>query len=170
MNNIDYIEDGPDLDELLKKISATYKECNKYDKYIEKDEEYIEDDDIEEEKINDKKKKNSSNNYYNKNEYPLNNNMNKYSYDNNKNLNVIKNKKVETFKKIDDIKNIIINEKKRKNSSTHGHIKNKNDNILRHLNVRRKRIVQSSDESDEIEKGTSKKSIIKYSKKRKSTK
>ncbi|SPJ11245.1 conserved Plasmodium protein, unknown function [Plasmodium sp. DRC-Itaito] len=169
MNNIDYIEDGPDLDKLLKKISATYKECNKYDKYIEKDEEYIEDDNMGEGEINDKKKKNSSNNYYNKNEYSLNNNMNKYSYDNNKTMNVINNKRVET-KKIDDIKNIIINEKKRKNSSKHGYIKDKNDNIFRHLNIKRKRIVQSSEESDENDKGTSKNSIIKYSKKKKSIK
>ncbi|KYN97850.1 hypothetical protein PGSY75_1203100, partial [Plasmodium gaboni] len=113
MNNIDYIDEGSDLDELLKKISATYKECNKYDEYIEKDKEFIEDDDIDEEQMNDKKKKKkNSNNYYNKNEYTLNNNMNKYTSDNNKNFNVT-NKKAESINKFDDLKNIIMNEKKR---------------------------------------------------------
>ncbi|CRG95973.1 conserved Plasmodium protein, unknown function [Plasmodium gallinaceum] len=146
--NIEYVE-GSDINELIKKIDINYKECEKYDIFIEEN-------NIDEEKesfnnLKFRKKKNDIKNFETKN---LNNNHDD---------------KNEIKKGIDNIKNIIFQKKiNDKNKKYVNFKKVNNKNVLTNLNVRKKRILESSDdESDENEFSSSVKTIVDYVKKRK---
>ncbi|CRH03664.1 conserved Plasmodium protein, unknown function [Plasmodium relictum] len=145
--DIEYVEGG-DIDDLIKKIDINYKECKKYDMYIEEE--------------NTEEEKESFNNFKIKeNKYEVNSKMK-----NLKNKNVDKN---EIKKGIDNIKNIIV-QKESFNDRNKKYInfkKANNKNALTNLNVRKKRILESSDESDQDEFMPSVRKIVDYVKKKK---
>ncbi|KAI4835563.1 hypothetical protein MKS88_004774 [Plasmodium brasilianum] len=150
--NIEYVE-GKDADELIKKIDNNYKECNKYDAYIEEEKEEEE----EEEELDvifqiNEKNKTQKNHKATITKSSQNNNINKK----------------ETNLGIDNIKNIILKKKlahNDKNKRCGNFQKGNNRNMFINLSVRKKRIVESSDESDENETSITKK--VDYVKKRK---
>ncbi|SBT78615.1 conserved Plasmodium protein, unknown function [Plasmodium ovale] len=157
--NIEYVEEK-DISVLVSNIGENYSECNKYDAYIEKErEEEIEDDQNEKDargEIREKGWKREGDALADKKMLG----GNQFSCKGKKN-------------EIDNIMNAIF---KKKSPSSHDKHSDKkklsnsqklnNKNVFTNLRVRKKRIMESSDESDENENVTSVKRIMDDVKKR----
>ncbi|CAD2099605.1 hypothetical protein YYG_03814 [Plasmodium vinckei petteri] len=137
--NIEYLEED-DINELIDHISINYKECNKYDEYIEEElESELEDED------------NVINNKTSGKDNP---------------------KKEQTKNPIDNIKDAIF-QKKSENKQAIKNVQNlkpktyHNKNLFTNINVKKKRIKESSDESSDNDRLQSIKKISNNLKKKK---
>ncbi|SBS86962.1 conserved Plasmodium protein, unknown function [Plasmodium ovale] len=157
--NIEYVEEK-DISVLVSNIGENYSECNKYDAYIEKErEEEIDDDQNEKDargEIREKGWKNEGDGLADKKMLG----GNQFSCKGKKN-------------EVDNIMNAIFKKKPPSSHDKHSDKKNwsnspkgNNKNVFTNLRVRKKRIMESSDESDENENVTTVKRIMDDVKKR----
>ncbi|GAW82766.1 hypothetical protein, conserved [Plasmodium gonderi] len=148
--------DEKDVDKLISKISVNYKECSKYDQYIDQDEE-----DEEEEENDNTKVQCPLQNLKARKNIKCDVKLKKNEITNSRSSTMNETKKGQNNGVMDNLKDFIfkknmINDKKIKKMG-------KFDNI--NSNVKKKRIMESSEESDENTHSVKK--IIDYVKKKK---